>query len=110
MGLILLGLPFPLPGGLTLYDPLSEGKKPVNFVNPGSAISVLLPYLFIIGGLILLVMLLLGGFEIMTSIGNEEKTKAGFERIKNALTGFLLLFGVFWLAQIAQVLFKIPIL
>ena len=32
------------------------------------------------------------------------------ERIKNGLIGFLLLFGVYWMAQLAQVLFKIPIL
>ena len=76
----------------------------------GAVISAALPYLFIIGGLILLAMLLMGGFDIMTSLGSEEKTKGGYERIKNALIGFLLLFAVYWLAQIIQILFKIPIL
>jgi len=76
----------------------------------GKFISGLLPYLFIFGGIILLGMLVYGGFEMMTSLGNEEKFKGGAERIKNALIGFLMLFGVYWLAQLAQVLFKIPIL
>ena len=96
---------FPLPGGLTLFDP-THGR----FTDVGRVVSSLLPYLFIFGGIILLGMLVYGGFEMMTSLGNEEKFKGGAERIKNALIGFLMLFGVYWLAQLAQVLFKIPIL
>lgn len=107
---MILGLPFPLPGGLKLHDPLSYGGKSDQFRTVGSVLSALLPYVFVVGGLVLFAMLLIGGFEILTSVGNEEKMKGGTERIKNALTGFLLLFGVYWLAQIAQVLFKIPIL
>lgn len=96
---------FPLPGDLTLLDP-THGR----FTDIGRVFSSLLPYLFILGGIILLAMLIAGGFEVMTSVDNEEKLKGGAERIKNALIGFLLLFGVYWLAQLAQVLFKIPIL
>ncbi len=96
-----------LPGDLYLTDPLDPGGVSVDL---GTHISKLLPYLFIFGGIILLGMLVYGGFEMMTSLGNEEKFKGGAERIKNALIGFLMLFGVYWLAQLAQVLFKIPIL
>ncbi len=90
--------------GFTLRD------EKLKFTDLGDAISKLLPYLFIFGGIILLGMLVYGGFEMMTSLGNEEKFKGGAERIKNALIGFLMLFGVYWLAQLAQVLFKIPII
>lgn len=98
---------FKLPGTTKgLFNPVS-----VSFPGGlGDIITKALPYLFIIGGLTLFAMLLMGGFDIMTSMGSEEKTKGGYERIKNALIGFLLLFAVFWLAQIIQVLFKIPIL
>ena len=101
-----------LPGGLKLEDPLTarDNPKAGQFRNIGTIVSSLLPYLFIFGGIILLGMLVYGGFEMMTSLGNEEKFKGGAERIKNALIGFLMLFGVYWLAQLAQVLFKIPIL
>lgn len=104
------GFSLPLPGGLEINDPLNKGGTGVRFYSIGNIISELLPYLFVIGGLILLVMLLVGGFEILVSVGNEEKMKGGAARIKNALLGFLLLFAVYWLAQIAQVIFKIPIL
>jgi hypothetical protein len=64
----------------------------------------------ILGGLAVFGMLIKGGFDFLTSSGDQEKTAAAAERIKNALVGFLLLFAVYWLAQIVQVLFKIPIL
>lgn len=99
-----------LPGGLKLTEPTGFGSGSGEFFDPGELISSLLPYVLIVGGIVLFAVLLIGGFEILTSVGNEEKLKAGVERIKNALIGFLLLFGVYWLAQIAQVLFKIPIL
>lgn len=103
--MIFVNFYFRLPG-VDLFNPVS-----VSFPDGlGDVITIALPYLFIIGGLILFAMLLMGGFDIMTSMGSEEKVKGGYERIKNALIGFLLLFAVFWLAQIIQVLFKIPIL
>jgi hypothetical protein len=105
----------PLPGELYLRDPLAQNPEAdfetrSRFFNLGQIVSSLLPYLFIFGGIILLGMLVYGGFEMMTSLGNEEKFKAGAERVKNGLIGFLMLFGVYWLAQLAQVMFKIPIL
>lgn len=111
MYLSLNALGVTLPGGkadFTWSDPLAI--KFQRFDSVGTTVTALLPYLFVFGGLILFVMLLVGGFEIMTGATSEEKVKAGSERIKNALFGFLLLFGVYWLAQIAQVLFKIQIL
>jgi hypothetical protein len=101
-----------LPGNLYIEDLLGPRTNPKweQFKDVGTVVSALLPYLFIIGGIVMGGMLIIGGFDILTSMGNEEKLKAGAERIKNALIGFLLLFGSYWLAQIAQVLFKIPIL
>lgn len=97
-----------LPGKIYIKD-LLDPKWGIS-APLGKFITGLLPYLFIFGGLIMFVMLIVGGFEILTSVGNEEKFAGGVARIKNALIGFLLLFGVFWLAQIAQVIFKIQIL
>ena len=106
---ILLAPYFTLPGGIDLFNPVNA-QFALAGGNFGAVISAALPYLFIIGGLILFAMLLMGGFDIMTSLGSEEKTKSGYEKIKNALIGFLLLFASYWLAQIAQILFKIQIL
>lgn len=99
-------------GGLFWRDPLNDpsNPNPSRFFTIGSLITAILPYVFIGSGLILFAMLLVGGFEILTGATNEEKVKSGSERIKNALFGFLILFAVYWLAQIAQIIFKIQIL
>jgi len=101
-----------LPGGLYIEDLLGPRTNPKweQFKDLGTIISAFLPFLFILGGIVMGGMLIIGGFDILTSMGSEDKLKQGSEKIKNALIGFLLLFGSFWLAQIAQVLFKIPIL
>lgn len=96
-------LPYP-PG-------FGQGKVGVSDINTvGGWISALLPYAMILGGLILLVMLLIGGFGLLVSVGNEEKVQKSAATIKNALLGFFLLFAIYWIAQIIQVLFKIQIL
>ena len=107
--MIVFGLPFPLPGELYLTDPF-PARGDNRFSSIGGLLSALLPFIFIIGGIVMGGMLIIGGFDILTSMGSEEKLKTGAERIKNALIGFLLLFASYWLAQIAQILFKIPIL
>ena len=100
-----------MPGGLYLSDKLTDtGSKPENFRTVSAVISSLLPFVFILGGIVMGGMLVIGGFDILTSMGSEDKLKEGSEKIKNALIGFLLLFGSYWLAQIAELLFKIPIL
>ncbi len=101
-----------LPGNLYIRDLLGIPTNPKfdQFKDPGTIISALLPFIFITGGIVMGGMLIIGGFDILTSMGSEDKLKQGSEKIKNALIGFLLLFASFWLAQIAQVLFKIPIL
>lgn len=104
---------FPLPGGFKFHNPLVTDIMPgesVHFVDIGGAISRALSYLLIFSGIILLAMLIAGGFTIMTALGNEEKMTNGKTRITHALLGFMALFGVYWLAQIVQILFKIPIL
>ncbi len=75
----------------------------------GEIISALLPYVFIIAGLILFAMLIFGGFELLTSAGNPESVKKAQGRITSALIGFLIIFLAYWLTQILEVIFGITI-
>ncbi len=87
------------------------GKAPKEeFTTPRGIISELLPYLFTIAGLILFVMIVLGGFEMLTGAANPKSQDAGRNRISNALIGFLLLFSSYWLAQLVEIVFGISIL
>lgn len=75
----------------------------------GSILSDLLPYIYVIAGLLLLVLLIAGGFSLMTSAGNPDKMKAGYGKITSALTGFFIIFVSYIVALLVQTIFGIDI-
>lgn len=87
-----------------------DAAKATMFSTPRGIISQLLPYLLTFGGLILFVMLIWGGFEMLTGAANPKAQDAGKQRITAALIGFILLFSSYWLAQLVQTIFGISIL
>lgn len=74
----------------------------------GGVISLVLPYIFVLAGLALLLMLIFGGFQLMTSAGDPKGMEAGKNRVMYAIIGFLIIFASFWLVQILQVIFGLP--
>ena len=89
----------------SLAAPFQAGSA----TNVGSIISLILPYLFVIAGLMLLFYLLYGGFHMMTA-GNDEKGLAEAKgKITNALIGFLLIFVSYWLVKILGYILGISI-
>jgi hypothetical protein len=77
--------------------------------TPGAIITRALQFAIPAAGLILFVMIVWGGFEILTSASGGKKD-AGRQRVTTAVIGFILLFGAFWIAQILEVIFGIKIL
>lgn len=110
------------------HEPLPDGNTSVTqqlryvisnelLGSPGSAnlkvgdlATKLLPYLYIIGGMILFAMLVWGGFEMLTGVADTKAQESGKQRITTAVIGFLLLFVSYWLIQLIQIVFKINIL
>jgi len=78
--------------------------------NVGIVITQLLPYVYVIAGLILLVMLIVGGLGLMTAAGNPDKMKAGYGKITNALIGFLIIFVSYFVVQLVETILGIKIL
>jgi hypothetical protein len=76
----------------------------------GEIVSGLLPYLFAGAGLLLLLYLLLGGFQLMTSAGDPKKTQEAKGKITNALVGFIIVFIAYWLVQIVGKILGIEII
>ncbi len=83
---------------------------PGNAGNVGAIINLVLPYVFIIAGLILLFFLIAGGFQLMTSPGDEKAVASAKAKITNALIGFLLLFVSYWIVQIIQTILGFSVL
>jgi hypothetical protein len=82
-------------------------KDPTKFSDIGSIINKLLPYVYVIAGLILLLMLIAGGIGLMTSAGNPDKSKAAQGRITGALIGFVIIFVSYFVAKIVEVIFGV---
>lgn len=66
----------------------------------GSIISSVLPYIFTIAGILLLVYLIFGGFQLMLSRGDPKAAQSAKSHITNALIGFIIIFIAFWVVQL----------
>ena len=75
---------------------------PTGFTDIGSIVSKLLPYVYVIAGLVLLLMLISGGIGLMTSAGNPDKSKAAWGKITGGLIGFLIIFVSYFIALIVE--------
>ena len=85
---------------------------PINVTDPnlkiGDVISAILPYVFSIAGILLLLMLLAGGFQLMLSKGDPKAAQGAWGKITNAAIGFLIIFIAYWLTQLVGRLFNLP--
>jgi Type IV secretion system pilin len=97
-----------LPGQTsTIVGPLSNP-----LFNPtGSEITIsyilssAIPFVFAFAGIGLLVMLIFGGFDFLTSAGDAKKLESGKQKIVNAIIGFLIIFVAYWIVQALGIVF-----
>ena len=102
----------PTAGDFAALNPLVIFNSPfvAQFSSPAGIINRALLFIFPLAGLILFVMLLWGGFEMITGATNSKSMEAGKQRITAALMGFFLLFCSFWIIQIVEYIFNLAIL
>ena len=91
-----------LPGDTGVSGPSEITSR---FKDIGAIISKLLPLLYSVAGLILLVMLLWGGFDLLFSGGDQAKMTSAKNRITAAIVGFILIFVAYWLTQLVSFIF-----
>ena len=75
----------------------------------GQIINDLVPYIFALAGLALMMVLIWGGFGLMTSAGDPKKMEAARGKLTNAIIGFIIIFMAYWLVQILETIFGIKI-
>ncbi len=78
--------------------------------NIGDIINLLIPYIFTIAGLVLFIMLIMGGFGLLTSGGNPDKVNAAKGKLTSALIGFVIIFVSYWLMKILEIIFGIDLI
>lgn len=91
-------------------NPLNLGTRAALLSTPGGILTQVLIFAFPLGGLILFIMLVWGGFEILLGGANKKYVDSGKQRITAAFVGFFLLFSSYWITQIVEVIFGVAIL
>lgn len=81
-----------------------EGSVSNTYGSFSDIISTILPNAYIAAGVILLFFLFFGGFTIIASADNPEKTQKGRQAIVGAIIGFIVIFTSFWIVQIIQII------
>jgi hypothetical protein len=74
----------------------------------GNIVSILLNYVFPLAGLVFLLMLIAGGFKMMTSGGEPKKVAGAREGLTTGIIGFVIIFISYWLVQIIARVLAIP--
>ena len=89
---------------------LQSGNASTEYTSLGTLINNIVPNIYIAAGLIIFVMVLVGGFSIMSSGSDSHKLEDGKKVISSAIIGLLVLFASYWIIQIIQVVTGVPIL
>jgi hypothetical protein len=66
----------------------------------GGIISAILPYIYGLAGFLILIYIVLGGYQILVSQGDPKQMAAGREKITWAIVGFIIMFAAYWIMQL----------
>ncbi|OGM59169.1 hypothetical protein A3A75_03045 [Candidatus Woesebacteria bacterium RIFCSPLOWO2_01_FULL_39_10] len=79
-----------------------------NICSVGNIVAALLPYIFGIVGFLILIYIVMGGYQILTSQGDPKGIAAGREKIMYAIVGFIVIFVAFWIVQLVARILNLP--
>ncbi|MFH1602176.1 MAG: hypothetical protein ABIB61_04450 [Candidatus Shapirobacteria bacterium] len=80
------------------------------FTDIAGVFTELWKYIIPLAGIIMLVMIIFGGFEMMVSGGNPEKVASGRSRVMMGIVGFVVVFLSWFIIRAIEVIFGISIL
>jgi hypothetical protein len=72
----------------------------LKFGTPAGIIVGLLPYLFGIAGIILILNIIVSGYQMMTSAGEPKVMQVAQAKITTSLIGIVIIFISFWLVSL----------
>lgn len=86
--------------GTEIKGPLDEGIN-----NLGDLVSRILSFLIPMAGIVLLFVLIWGGYDFMMSQGNPERIKGAQAKITSGLVGFFLLIASYLIVRVISAIF-----
>ena len=91
----------------TIQDKAFPGAEINTTTKIGDIVSLILPYVFTITGILLLVYLLMGGLQLMFAAGEPKKVQGAWGKITNAVIGFVIIFVAYWVTKLIGQIFNI---
>jgi hypothetical protein len=82
-------------------------SMPLTSTTPASIIESIIPYIFGAAAIALLIYLVLGGLQMMTSQGEPKAMQSAQAKITNALLGFVIIIIAFFIVQLVGQIFGI---
>lgn len=79
-------------------------------VTVGTIVTSILKYIFPAAGILLMIYLIFGGIQYMTSTGDPKKIEGAKGTITNAFVGFFIIFVSYWIVQLIGIIFDIDII
>ena len=92
---------------------LLKPDRPVKEIGTiGGIISTLLQNIYVLAGILLFILLIIGGLSFIMGAGedNPEKAKKGKQAITAALIGFMIIFCSYWVIKIIEIITGVSIL
>lgn len=89
----------------TIEGPLKIPGVPSNEITLGAIVSRILQFILPFAGLILLAVLIWGGYDYMMSQGNQEKVKSAQAKITAGLIGFGILVFSYLIVRLIATIF-----
>lgn len=96
-------------GGSNVGTETSGSTVNLGFTIPSfdSVLTFLLRFLFIVGGLVAVIYLLLGALAWITSGGNKESVDKAREKIQAAIVGLVIMFAVLAIIVVLENVFSL---
>ncbi|MFH1561189.1 MAG: hypothetical protein ABID04_01255 [Patescibacteria group bacterium] len=100
--------------GVDIGSQFALGDRGIDqvFPTPGSLLSVILFNVYGLVGLIVLVMLIFGGYSIIMGAGSKDggQIQKGQKALVGAIAGFLIIFVSYFIVQVVEIVTGINIL
>jgi hypothetical protein len=64
---------------------------------------VVIKNIYILTGIILFVMIIVGGIGMIANAGNSEKQKQSSQTLTSAVLGYLIMFAAYWIVKIIEI-------
>ncbi len=72
---------------------------------PAAIVNLIIPYILVLAGLILFATILIAGYNMLTSFGDENKINSAKKMLTNAAMGFGIIFISYWLLLLVKTIF-----